>query len=192
MKQSLSSAGRLARYGGATAGVLAAALIGGPTVLAQDGDTPAEPTTITMEAQGKRLVFDGPETVQKGDELRIVNDTSVRKYGPHTFSLVKQSLLPDSGKEFRQCFTPGKICMEIAMAHKFNPRTEKVGKPVVNAGKRGWDRSFNGKRNGDSWYTDKKDQSFTRRVTAKAGTTLSFICAVHPDMQGEIDVVDAE
>ncbi|HEX2071017.1 MAG TPA: hypothetical protein VHF90_05145 [Thermoleophilaceae bacterium] len=189
MKQLRPSAGRLARYGGATAGFLAVALIGGSTVLAQDGDTPAEPATITMEAQGKRLVFDGPETVQKGDELRIVNDTSVRRHGPHTFSLVKQSLLPDGPKEFRRCFTPGRICMEIALAHKFNPRTEKIGKPVVNAGARGWNRSFNGKRNGDSWYTEKKDDSFTRRVTASAGSTLSFICAVHPDMQGEIEVV---
>lgn len=192
MKQTLPWAGRLARCGGAAAGVLAVALIGGPTVFAQDGETPAEPATITMEAQGKRLVFDGPETVQKGDELRIVNDTSARRHGPHTFSLIKQSLLPDSPKEFRQCFAPGKICMEIALAHGLDPRTEKVSKPVVNAGARGWNRSFNGKRKGDSWYTEKKDQSFTRRVTASAGTTLSFICAVHPDMQGEIDVVAAE
>ena len=182
---------RAARYGGATATVLALALIGGPTVLAQD-DGADEPSTITMEAQGKRLIFDGPATVAKGDELRIVNDTSVAKHGPHTFSLAKQSVLPDSPKEFRQCFTPGKVCMRIANAHKLDPRTNKVGRPLIDVGAKGWNRSFTDKRIGDSWYTERKDDSFTRRVTASAGTTLRFICAVHPDMQGKIRVVAGE
>jgi hypothetical protein len=192
MKQSLPSAGRLARYGAATAGVAAIALIGGPAVLAQDpGDTP-EPTTITMEVQGKRLFFDGPATVVRGQELQIVNNTSVRKVGPHTFSLAKKSVLPDTPREFRQCFTPGKICMDIATAHKFNPKTEKIAKPVVNAGVKGWNRGFTNNRTGDSWYTETKDESHTRRVTASAGSTLRFLCAVHPDMQGKIKVVAAE
>lgn len=189
MKHSLPNAGRLARYGVASAGVVAIALTGGPAVLAQDDEvTP----TISMEVDGKRLFFDGPATVVKGQELRILNDTSVRKVGPHTFSLAKQSVLPDTPREFKQCFTPGKICMDIATAHKFNPKTEKIAKPVVNAGAKGWNRGFANDRTGDSWYTETKGDSHTRRVTASAGSTLRFICAVHPDMQGKIKVVAAE
>jgi plastocyanin len=192
MKQSLPKPGRIARYGAATAGTIALALIGGPAVLAQDDGTPDEPATITMEVQGKRLLFAGPETVVKGQELEIVNNTSVRKVGPHTFSLAKKAVLPDTPKEFKQCFTPGKICMDIATAHKFNPKTEKIAKPIVNAGAKGWNRSFTNDQTGDSWYTETKGESHTRRVTASAGTTLRFLCAVHPDMQGKIKVVAGE
>lgn len=193
MKQSLASSGRFARYGGVTAGVVAIALIGGPSVLAQDdGATPSGPATITMEAAGKRLTFDGPDTVQKGQRLRIVNETGVRKHGPHTFSLAKKGVLPDSAKEFRRCFSPGKVCMDIAMAHKFDEKTGKVAKPIVNADGKGWNRSFSKKGKGDSWYTETKGEAFTRPVTARAGSTLRFICAIHPDMQGKIEVVAAE
>jgi hypothetical protein len=192
MKQSRPRTGRVARYGAATVGVLATALIAGPAVLAQEDPPPVDPATISMEVAGKRLSFDGPDTVVKGQELRIVNDTSPRKVGPHTFSLVKQSLLPDTPKEFKQCFTPGKICMKIALAHKLNPKTEEIGKTVVDAGVKGWNRSFTKRQNGDSWYTEKKGGSTSRRVSASAGTTLRFLCAVHPDMQGEIKVVAAE
>jgi hypothetical protein len=186
------TAGRIARYGGATAGVAAIALIGGPAVLAQDPGTPPEPATIAMKVEGKRLSFDGPATVVKGEELRIVNETSVRKVGPHTFSLAKKGVLPDTAREFKNCFTPGKICMDVAIAHKFNPKTEKIGKPVVDAGAKGWNRSFTKDHGGDSWYTETKDESTSRRVTASAGTTLRFLCAIHPDMQGKIEVVAAE
>jgi hypothetical protein len=190
MKHSLSKPGRIARYGGASAAAVAIALIGGPAVLAQD--EPADPATITMEFAGKRIFFDGPATIAKGDELRILNNTSVRKVGPHTFSLAKLGVLPDTPKEFRECFSPGKVCMDIATAHKFNPKTEKIAKPVVDVGVKGWNRSFTKERNGDSWYTETKGESTTRRVTASAGTTLRFICAIHPDMQGKIKVVAAE
>lgn len=192
MKQSLAKPGRISRYGGATAAAVAIALVGGPAVLAQDDGATDEPATITMELAGKRIFFDGPATVVKGEELRIVNDTSVRKVGPHTFSLAKKSVLPDTPKEFRECFSPGKVCMDIANAHKFNPKTEKVAKPVVNVGAKGWNRSFTKSSSGDSWYTETKDESFTRRVSASAGSTLRFICAIHPDMQGKIKVVAAE
>jgi len=189
MKRTSLNARRLARHGVA-AGVLTAALIAAPTV-AQDDGAP-EPPTITMKAQGKRLLFDGPATVRKGEELRIVNDTSVAKHGPHSFSLAKDSVLPKTVKQFKECFTPGKLCLEIALAHKFNPKTEKVAKPIVEVGGKGWNRSFNGERAGDSWYTETKGESYSRRVTASAGKTLSFICAVHPDMQGKIKVLPAE
>lgn len=175
---------------GAAAGALAVGLAGGPAVFAQDPQ-PVEPATITMKMKGKSPVFDGPDTVQTGQPLKIVNATSPRKIGPHTFSLVRPNLLPKTAKQFKNCFTPKRICMRIALAHKFNPKTEKIGKQLVDPGAKGWSKSFTKKAKGDSWYTETKDETFTANVSASAGKTLSFLCAVHPDMQGEIEVVAA-
>jgi hypothetical protein len=181
---------RQALLGGTAAGVLAIGLAGGPAVFAQAPE-PAEPATITMKMKGKSPAFEGPDTVQTGQPLRIVNDTSPRKIGPHTFSLVRPNLLPRTVKQFKNCFTPKKLCMRIALAHKLNPKTDEIGKPVVDPGAKGWSKSFTKKGKGDSWFTEAKDESYTASVSASAGKTLSFICAVHPDMQGEIEVVAA-
>lgn len=191
MKKARFVSRRQTLLGGMAAGALAIGLAGGPAVFAQDPGTPAEPATITMAKNGKRLVFEGPDTVQTGQPLRIVNDTSPRKVGPHTLSLVAPGLLPETVKQFKNCFTPKKICMRIALAHKLNPKTEKIGQPLVDPGAKGWNKSFTKKRKGDSWYTEKKGETFTANVSASAGKTLTFLCAVHPDMQGEIEVVAA-
>jgi hypothetical protein len=177
--------------GGTAAGVLAIGLAAGPAVFAQDPGVQAEPATITMAQKGKKLVFEGPDTVQTGQPLKIVNDTSARKVGPHTLSLVAPGLLPTTAKQFKNCFTPKKLCMRIALAHKFNPKTEKIGQQLVDPGAKGWSKAFTKKAKGDSWYTETKGESFTANVSASAGKTLSFLCAVHPDMQGEIEVVAA-
>jgi hypothetical protein len=177
--------------GGMAAGVLAIGLAGGPAVFAQDPVTLPEPATITMAKNGKSLVFEAPDQVQTGQPLRIVNGTNPRRVGPHTFSLVQKRLLPATAKQFKNCFTPRRICMRIANAHKLNPRTEKIGQPLVDPGATGWNRMFTKKRKGDSWFTEKKGESFTANVSASAGKTLTFLCAVHPDMQGEIEVVAA-
>ena len=42
---------------------------------------------------------------------------------------------------------------------------------------------------GDSWFTgNKPEASITQQVTASAGTTIYFMCAVHPWMHGKITV----
>lgn len=178
---------------GAAAGAVAVGLAAGPAVFAQDpGLQPIEPATITMKLKAKGPVFEGPATVLTGQELKIVNATSPRKIGPHTFSLVRPGLLPDTPKEFKNCFTPRKICMRIAQAHKLNPKTEKIGQPNVDVGVEGWSRAFTKKRKGDSWFTETKGESTTRVVSASAGRSLTFLCAVHPDMQGKIEVIAAQ
>jgi hypothetical protein len=44
---------------------------------------------------------------------------------------------------------------------------------------------------GDSWFTGEKKRgtSIEQPVSATAGTTLYFMCAIHPFMQGSIEVV---
>ena len=146
-------------------------------------------TTIEIKLEGKKLGFVGPSTVHEGEELRIVNDTKPSQVGPHTFSLVTQSSLPKTAKARKSCFTPAHICLSIAEWHHFNPKTEKVGKPEVEVGPEGWSTMGSLKKEGDSWFIEKAGAETDRKVTAKAGTTLYFMCAVHPWMQGKVKVL---
>jgi plastocyanin len=165
-------------------------------VLAGSGiATAATPTGVTqkidMELTKGKLKFVGPETVTVGDQLEIFNDTNPKQVGPHTFSLVTKGSLPKTRKAQNSCFTPKKICFAIAKWHGFNPKTEKISVNLVKAGPAGWSTmgDTSGKK-GDSWFTGekKKGTHVTQQVTAAAGTTLYFMCAVHPEMQGEVKV----
>ncbi len=185
----------LPRWGLATAavGAVALGLVGGPAASADSDAGAAQgpaPAKIVMKFNGKKLLFTGATEVVAGHPLKIVNATKPRKFGPHTFSLTEESLIPRTRRAGERCFAPSKICLAIAVAHKFNPRTEKVGLPVVKAGKPGWDKMFTENAKGDSWYTEKLGASFSQKVTAQPGTTLTYMCAVHPEMQGKIDVVE--
>jgi hypothetical protein len=150
-----------------------------------------EGATIEIKLEGKKLGFFGPGTVHEGEELRIVNDTKPSQVGPHTFSLVTKSSLPKTPKARKTCFTPKHVCLSIAEWHHFNPKTEKVGKPEVEVGGEGWSTMGSVKTEGDSWFTEKAGATTERKVTAKAGTTIYFMCAVHPWMQGSVKVLPA-
>ncbi len=176
----------------AATGALALGLAGGPAASAgSDAGTAKAPATIAMKFDGKkRVFFDGPEEVVAGQPLKIVNMTKPRKIGPHTFSLTERDLRPDTKQERKGCFAPGKICLQIALAHEFDPKTEKINKDVVKTGKAGWDKQFTKKAAGDSWYTEKLGGTFSQKVSAEAGSTLFYLCAVHPGMKGKIEVVE--
>lgn len=180
-------------------GRLRAVALGASTavlVLAGSGiATAATPTGVTqkidMELTKGKLKFVGPETVTVGDQLEIFNDTNPKQVGPHTFSLVTKGSLPKTRKAQNSCFTPKKICFSIAKWHGFNPKTEKISINLVKAGPAGWSTmGDNSGKKGDSWFTGekKKGTHVTQQVTAAAGTTLYFMCAVHPEMQGEVTV----
>jgi len=148
--------------------------------------------TISMELAKGKLKFAGPETVTVGDSLEVINKTNPKQVGPHTFSLVTRGSLPKTRKAMNSCFSPKKICLAIAKWHGFNPKTEKITTNLVKAGPAGWSTmgDSSGKK-GDSWFTGekKKGTHVTQTVTAEAGTTLYFMCAVHPEMQGQVEVV---
>ncbi|HVO52818.1 MAG TPA: hypothetical protein VMT37_00240 [Solirubrobacterales bacterium] len=151
------------------------------------------PTGVTdqihIELTKGKLKFVGPSTVTQGDELEIINDTNPKQVGPHTFSLVAPTLVPSTAKQRQTCFTPGKICFSIAKWHGFNPKTEKISVNPAKAGPAGWSTMGSNKKKGDSWFTgEKKGSSFSQEVTAAAGTTLYFMCAVHPWMHGKVEV----
>jgi hypothetical protein len=146
-------------------------------------------TTITMEKQGRDLFFVAPDSVEKGAKLKIENLTNPNRVGPHTFTLVKKSALPSSNNEFKKC-GEGElpVCAKVFKAHEFDPKTFEVGKANVDAGKKGWDASFSNRRKGDSWYSDEKNQTESRKVKAEAGKKFRFFCVIHPFMQGKIKV----
>jgi len=174
------------------AALLVALLASGSAGAAETPASPTEKAVIDMVLKGKKLSFEGPETVFEGQELEVFNDTNPRQVGPHTFSLVEKGTLPKTKQAEKSCFTPGHICMSIAKWHGFNPKTEKITTNPVEAGPLGWSTMGNNKgKRGDSWFTgeSKKGTHTIEKVTAKAGTTLYFICAVHPNMQGSVKVV---
>lgn len=180
-----------------TSGVVALAAVAGATALgaqttsAQKYDPPKGPKKVTIEmvAKGKKLSFSGPSKVAKGAKLEIVNLTEVKKVGPHTASLVEPVLIPKGKAEFKACareLAPETVCGAIATVHKVDFETFKVAKPDVDVGKKGWDTAFGEK--GDTWYTETLDESETRKVSAKAGTTLTLFCAIHPEMVKKLKV----
>jgi plastocyanin len=154
---------------------------------------PLKTDLIKMEIVKGKLKFVAPETVAKGDQLEIVNKTNPRQVGPHTFSLVTKGSVPTTSKARKSCFTPKHICLAIAKWHGFNAKTETISINPAKAGPAGWSTMGNatGKK-GDSWFTGEKKAGthISQEVTAEPGTTLYFICAVHPFMHGKVTVTE--
>jgi len=177
---------RIALAGAPLAALIALVALVAPSAFAAESTESV--TTIEIFMQGKKMGFSGPSTVHEGEVLKVVNNTMPSMVGPHTFSLVTKSSLPKTAKQRKTCFTPGKICMGIA--HWYGLKGEENPKnPLVQAGGEGWNTMGTTTKKGDSYFFGKKGESFEQPVTAKAGTTLYFMCAVHPWMQGSIKVV---
>ena len=188
MKQRLSRfgsvRGTIAVAAGLTACMaVAPALAGGATDLG-----PAN--TVYMKAGKGGLRFEAPKTIAAGAELEVLNQTNPRQVGPHTFSLVTKGSIPKTPKARQTCFTPKHICMAIAKWHGTNGNGP-VTKNPAKAGLDGWDTLGSVTKKGDSWFTGEKESgtSIEQPVSAAAGTTLYFMCAIHPFMHGSIEVV---
>ena len=101
---------------------------------------------------------------------------------PHTLSLVKRSQVPGNVRETNRCFGPGP-CDELAVDHgAINPETgeeQDPTEPLVNKGPAGFNRP------GDSVVIGPKRKA-TVRVTGNKD--LNYICAIHPWMQGRLNV----
>ena len=100
---------------------------------------------------------------------------------PHSLSLIKK--LPKTPAQIMGC----EACGPLMAAHEANPETGAVGKPVVEAGAEGFDTGGDKTAAGDSIYLPPKGK-VTFKVTAAKGSTLNFVCAVHPWMLGSIKV----
>jgi len=162
--------------------------------LATAADDLGSANTVYIKQGGKGpeggLRFVAPKTIVAGSDLEVLNQTNPHQVGPHTFSLVTKGSLPKTSKAIRSCFTPKHICMSIAKWHGTNGNGP-VTKNPVKVGLDGWDTLGSLSKKGDSWFTGEKKPgtSIVAPVTAAAGTTIYFMCAIHPFMQGSIEVV---
>jgi plastocyanin len=111
--------------------------------------------------------------VASGEEVTWTHDDNTTE--PHTVTIVAEFPEPTLEAIFG-CGAPDQPCGIALAAHSAGGFT-----PVVEAGAPGLDAP------GDSLFLF-DDQSVTATVSAPAGTTLKYLCAIHPWMQGEIVV----
>lgn len=111
--------------------------------------------------------------VASGEELTWTHDDATT--APHTVTIVEEFPEPTLEAIFA-CGAPDQPCGIALAAHAVGGFT-----PVVNVGAPGLDAP------GDSlFFFD--GTSVTAAVSAPAGTTLKYLCSIHPWMQGEIVV----
>jgi hypothetical protein len=151
----------------------------------------APAATVYMKDGKAGLRFVAPKTIVNGEDLEVVNQTNPHKVGPHTFSLVTKGSLPKTAKARQLCFTPKHICRAIASWHGVKGNGPVKKNPVI--GPNGWSTLGSLSKTGDSWFTGEKPGTSISEPTAfdtTAGATrIYFLCAVHPWMQGTINVL---
>jgi len=120
----------------------------------------------------------GPVTVKSGDLVTWVNAGSTP--APHTITLVDSADLPATFFEVFGCQAPGAPCGN-ALAGHFPGGPGGTPMLVLDVGAAGLNTP------GDSLLLF-PGGSATANVSALAGSTLSYLCAIHPWMQGTINV----
>jgi plastocyanin len=138
----------------------------GTAVVRTQGDESFQANALIMST----LKFSpGRATTSTGSTMTWTHADQTEE--PHTVSIVEASDLPDNIEEVFEC----EVCGEIFAAH------EAVGGPVVDVGAEGLDQP------GDSLFLP-AGESISAVISAPAGTTLYYLCAIHPWMQGSITV----
>ena len=183
-----------------TATAVAAIAVGifAPGLAAGSSGASASVGTQRVLIEGSRtkpLKFVYPKTIVDGEKLEIVNTTVPKQVGPHTFSLVDESLVPKTKSERKSCFTPKHICFTIAEELGVKGEHDPPDRSIVKAGSAGWDTEGNLSDAGDTWLASKKRMPYLeQRVTVDTSggpTTIHFMCAVHSWMHGSIKVLPA-
>ena len=123
-------------------------------------------------------------TVKSGGTLHIVNLAASE--GPHTFTVVAKQDLPTTLQRLMNCT----ICLKLAKAHGANPNSNAPPKFQYLENGVGQNTAPQVNQPGDSGVTGsgKKGESIDLKVTAPAGTTLYFMCLIHPWMQAVVNV----
>lgn len=129
----------------------------------------------------------GKITVERGKKVTWKDVTEPDPFEgpePHTITIVDKKELPRTVPEVFGCFVedpskPPGVC-NLAAGHFADEKNPTL---VLNQGREGLDTR------GDSLFL-RPGQSITAKVTASKGTTLYYLCAIHPWMQGKIKVED--
>ncbi len=172
--------------------VTVAALAGG--VSAKRSSAPAVTTIKAVEVPPQikinRFVQDTLRwnkdvyTVPSGGTLHIVNLAADE--GPHTFTVVAAKDEPKTAAQLFNC----KVCNALAKAHGANPNSDAPPKYQYLENGVGQNTPPSVNEPGDSGVTGpgKKGESINLKVTAPKGTTLYFMCLIHPWMQAKLVV----
>jgi plastocyanin len=124
----------------------------------------------------------GTTKVKSGETLTF--EYGSKDDEPHTLTIVPAAKLPKTLAQVFHC----RVCEQYATPHLKNPKAEPSEKnPIIHwtldKGQPGLDTV------GDSLAIQPgAHKSIKAVVSAPAGTTLAFVCAVHPWMQGKIEV----
>lgn len=166
-----------------TLGVSSAAMAAGPA------KTTIKSTT-SFKFKANRYIQDGLRwdkdayKVSSGGTLHVVNGDGSE--GPHTFTVLAKGDVPKTARALFSC----RACAKLTRAHGADPDTE--GPPRFNFLENGVGQSTppSVDRPGDSGVTGqgRKGESIDLKVSARAGTTLYFICLIHPWMQSKVEV----
>jgi plastocyanin len=135
----------------------------------------------------------GPLSVKSGDVVTWQN--AITSPDPHTISIVNGSDLPTNVNQVFNCGAPGTVCFTILMCHFPDGFGGPGGgpPPTINL-TCGNAKLGNLAAPGDSFlipppgFGPPSLQTITARITAPSGSVLHYMCAIHPWMQGEINV----
>jgi plastocyanin len=187
---------------GLAAVVVALVALAVPAVVAAEAQTGGKACGATIEVKDhakyvvNRYFLDamkfepGTVTIKSGCDLTF-KFAAPDDNDPHSLSLIKASDVPRTNEQMEKC----KVCKQIKADHVGDP-TEPAGPHnpivhwIVNVGRPGLDVP------GDSLSIFESESKgappghskVTVPVSAAAGTTLYYICGMHPWMQGKIVV----
>jgi hypothetical protein len=165
-------------------------MVAGAAGVAQSASAPSKTNVVakvTFEAKINRYVKDNLRwakdvyTIKSGGTLRVTNNAADE--GPHTFTVVKAKDLPKTVKQLFEC----KVCETLGKAHGADPESDAPPTHLFLENGVGQDQPPAVDRAGDSAFVDgKKGAHVDLKITAKKGTTLSFLCLIHPWMQAKV------
>lgn len=144
----------------------------------------------TLKMKPNRYIQDGLRwdrdvyRVRSGGTVTVLNNAADE--GPHTLSVVRRGDLPRTAAQAFNC----RICRVFEKAHGAQPESDAPPQFLYVENGVGQATAPNVDRPGDSGVTGpgRKGEKITLKVTARRGTTLYFMCAIHPWMQARIAV----
>jgi hypothetical protein len=148
-------------------------------------------STTSFKFKPNRYIQDGLRwakdtyKVSSGGTLHVVNGDGSE--GPHTFTVLRKKDVPKTARTLFGC----RACNQLTRAHGADPNSEGPPRFAFLENGVGQDSPPNIDRPGDSALVGergRKGEFIDLKVTARAGTTLSFICLIHPWMQAKVEV----
>ena len=169
--------------------LLALAAVGTATATAAPRARVTVKSVTSFRFKPNRYIQDGLRwnrdvyAVRSGGTVHVVNGEG--QSGPHTFTVLNKKDVPKTLRTLFNC----RACNELTRAHGANPESEEPPRFAFLENGVGQDSPPNLDRPGDSALVgERRGDSIDLNVTARAGTTLYFICLIHPWMQAKLQV----